>query len=196
MERASPLGAPPMPPRMIARGEPDLERRRIMPLSQSERQRLIQQYADGPSRLRTAFDAVPVEARQWRPAPGEWSAHEVICHCADSETQAASRIRVLVSEKDAIIVGYDQDAWARDFDYHRQPLDLAFAVVNAVRANTAALLHRLPEDAWQKEGRHTESGRYTAENWLRIYAEHLEVHARQIESNMAAWRAKGSKPSA
>ena len=40
-------------------------------------------------------------------------------------------------------------------------------------------------------GRHSASGRYTAEDWLRIYAEHLENHARQIEANVAAWRAAG-----
>jgi hypothetical protein len=167
-----------------------------MPLAQADRDTLIRQYAEGPARLKAAFDAVPPEARVWRPAEGEWSAHEVVCHCADSETQAASRIRVLVSEKDPVIVGYDQDAWAQDFDYHGQPLDLAFAVVDAVRASTAALLHRLPETAWRKEGRHTESGRYTTEDWLKIYAAHLEIHSRQIESNVAAWRARGSKPSA
>jgi DinB superfamily len=166
-----------------------------MALSQSERETLIRQYADGPARLRAAFQAVPTEARQWRPAPGEWSAHEVICHCADSETQAASRIRVLVSDKDPVIVGYDQEAWARDLDYHGQPLDAAFAVVDAVRANTAALLRRLSDEAWQKEGRHTESGRYTAEDWLKIYGEHLEIHARQIEGNLSAWRARRSSPS-
>lgn len=41
-----------------------------------------------------------------------------------------------------------------------------------------------------KRGRHTESGPYTAEDWLRVYAEHLEAHARQIEANAAAWRAR------
>ena len=55
------------------------------------------------------------------------------------------------------------------------------------RANTAALLRRLPDSAWSKVGRHTESGRYTAEDWLQIYADHLENHARQIEANVAAW---------
>jgi hypothetical protein len=140
--------------------------------------------------LRAAWAAVPSEARQWRPAEGEWSAHEVVCHCADSETQAASRIRILVVDKAPVIQGYDEAAWARDLDYHQHPVELALATVDAVRANTAALLRRLPPSAWQKTGRHTESGPYTAESWLGIYGEHLEVHARQIESNMAGWQTR------
>ncbi|MGH7389813.1 MAG: DinB family protein [Candidatus Rokuibacteriota bacterium] len=153
-----------------------------------ERASLIERYANGPKRLREALATVPAEAMQWRPKAGEWSAHEVAVHCADSETQAASRIRVLAVEKEPVILGYDQETWARDFDYHAHPVDLALAAVDAVRANTAALLRRLPEGVWQREGRHTESGRYTAEDWLRIYAEHLDGHARQVEGNVAAWR--------
>ena len=160
-----------------------------MALTSTDRTKLIHQYATGPARLRAAYAAVPAEARQWRPKPGEWSAHEVVVHCSDSETQAASRIRILISEKDPLIQGYDEAQWARDFDYHAHPLDVAFATVDAVRANTTALLRRLPEAAWAKVGRHTESGRYTAEDWLTIYAEHLENHARQIEANVAAWKA-------
>ena len=63
--------------------------------------------------------------------------------------------------------------------------------MDAIRAGTHALLRRLPESAWAREGRHSESGRYTAENWLAIYAEHLHGHARQIEDNVKAWRARG-----
>ena len=160
-----------------------------MSLTHADRDKLIQQYADGPARLRAAFASVPAAARQWRPKPGEWSAHEVVVHCADLETQSASRIRVVLSEKDPVIQGYDEAQWARDFDYHAHPLDVALVTVDAVRANTTALLRRLPETAWTKVGRHTESGRYTAEDWLTIYADHLENHARQIEANVAAWKA-------
>lgn len=162
-----------------------------MPLSRTERDRLIQQYADGAPRLKAALARVPQEALKWRPAPRQWSAHEIVCHCADSETNAAARIRYLSAEADALILGYDQDAWAVTFDYHAHPLQPALALVEAVRANTAALIRRLPDQAWQREGRHTESGRYTAEDWLGIYAEHLEGHARQIEDNLAAWQARG-----
>jgi hypothetical protein len=64
-------------------------------------------------------------------------------------------------------------------------------VVSAVRAHTVPLLRQLPEAAWERRGRHTESGVYGAGDWLVTYAEHLEIHARQIEANLAAWRGEG-----
>jgi len=162
-----------------------------MPFSPAERERLIQQYADGPARLDGAMAAVPAAARQWRPAPGEWSAHEVACHCADSEVNGAARIRYLVCEPQPVVLAYEESVWAVTLDYHGHPLASALETVRAVRAHTTALLRRLPEAAWSREGRHTGSGRYTAEDWLTIYAEHLENHARQIEANVAAWQAAG-----
>ena len=162
-----------------------------MPLPPTERERLIQRYADGPARLEGALACVPAEARQWRPAPGEWSAHEVVVHCADSETNAAARIRYVLCEAEPLVLAYEQAVWAVALDYHGHPLEPALATVRAVRAHTAALVRRLPETAWSREGRHTGSGRYTAEDWLGIYAEHLEIHARQIEANVTAWEAAG-----
>jgi hypothetical protein len=165
-----------------------------MALDRSEREALIDRYADGPSRLTAALAKVPAGALQWRPKAGEWSAHEVVVHCADSETNGTARIRYLAAEPDPVVIqGYDEAEWARRFDYHSHPLEPALAVVEAVRANTLALLRRLPEDAWQRGGRHTDSGTYSAEDWLKIYAEHLEIHARQIEDNVAAWRAASGR---
>lgn len=163
-------------------------------LSANERADLIAQYRVGPDRLAAAFARVPDEARQWRPAPGEWSAHEVIIHCADSETISAGRIRYVLAESDPAITGYDQDQWAIRFDYHALPLAPALATIAAVRANTVPLLERLAEAAWSRAGRHSESGRYSAEDWLRIYAEHLELHVAQIENNLRAWQAWADKP--
>jgi hypothetical protein len=165
-----------------------------MPLTPAERSQRIERYARGPALLRAAFERVPQEAHKWRSGPERWSAHEVVCHCADSETNAALRIRYLVAEKDPLIVGYDQALWARVLDYHALPVDTALATVESVRANTTELLRRLPEEAWARVGRHTESGRYGAEDWLDIYAEHLEKHSRQIDKNLAAWReARGAQ---
>jgi hypothetical protein len=160
-----------------------------MALSRSERDALIARYAEGPARLKAALAGVPATAMQWRPKAGEWSAHEVICHCADSETNAYARIRFLVTEKEPVIQGYDENQWAIALDYHAHPIAPALAVVEAVRANTVALIRRLPEEAWTRVGRHTQSGTYGAEDWLRVYAEHLEGHACQIDDNVSRWRA-------
>ena len=153
----------------------------------STRDDLIRRYAAGPALLRKTLEQVPPEALTFRPAPGKWSVHEVIIHCADSETNAHMRIRYLVGEANPVIMGYDQDEWARAFNYHALPLEPALATIAAVRANTVPLLWSLTESDWKKTGTHSEVGAYGAEKWLETYAEHLEVHARQIERNIAAW---------
>ena len=167
-----------------------------MTLSTGERVKRIDQYAQGPERLRQALARVPDAMVKWRPAPGKWSVHEVVCHCADSEVNAYARLRYLLAEREPVIVGYDQDEWARAFDYHALPLEPSLAVVEAVRAATASLLKRLADDAWTKKGRHTESGEYSVDGWLKIYADHLEGHARQIDRNVEAWNATGGAATA
>jgi DinB family protein len=159
-----------------------------MAFTGAEREERIVQYERGPLRLRDALALVPDEAVRWRPGPKRWSVHEVVCHCADSEVNGAARIRYLVAQKEPVILGYDQDEWARVFDYHALPLEPALHTIEAVRESTTVLLRSLPPEAWGREGRHSESGRYTAHDWLRIYADHLEKHSRQIERNLAAWQ--------
>jgi hypothetical protein len=156
----------------------------------SSHEDLIRRYEEGPALLRLALDTVPADALKWRPAPGKWSVHEVIVHCADSETNAHMRIRYLLGEADPVIIGYDQDAWARTLNYHSLPLEPAMATITAVRANTVPLLRSLPESAWMKTGRHSEHASYGVEKWMELYAEHLEVHVRQIARNLAAWKAQ------
>jgi hypothetical protein len=97
------------------------------------------------------------------------------------------RLRYLVSDPEPLVLGYDQDRWAIDMDYHAHPLEPALTTVRAVRANTLPLLGRLTEAQWRKTGRHTEHPSYSVEKWLEIYAEHLDVHARQIARNLEAW---------
>ena len=164
-----------------------------MAYGKSERDALIRRYEEGPAKLRAAWDKVPAEARKWRPAEGKWSAHEVVCHAADSETNAYARIRFLAAEKEPKIQGYDQAHWAQALDYHALPAEPAMMTVEAVRANTVPLLRRLTDAAWTRQGTHTESGAYTADDWLRIYADHLEKHAGQIERNLAAWNANAAR---
>ena len=119
-----------------------------MALSATERGAFLDRYEAGPALLRQAWLELPPEARDWRPGEGRWSAHEVVVHCADSEAYAAIRIRLLLAEPEPLIVGYDENAWARTFDYAAADPQLCLGLVEALRAHTAATLRRLPEGAW------------------------------------------------
>ena len=163
-----------------------------MSFDAAARESFLRRYAEGPALLRRAWGELPAEARAWRPGEGMWSAHEVVVHCADSETYAAIRIRLLLAEVEPLIVGYDESEWARRFDYHASDPALSLQLVETVRAHTSAMLSRLPDQAWGRVGRHTQSGPYGTDDWLRIYAEHLEVHAAQIRRNLAAWKNRQS----
>ena len=162
-------------------------------MTPAERESLFRRYEAGPALLRAALDRAPERMRHWRPAPGKWSVHEVILHCADSETNSGMRIRYLIGETSPTIAGYDQDRWAREMNYHALPLEPAFAQVAATRAWCAPFIRSLSDAAWSKAGRHTEyTEPYTAESWLTIYAEHLEIHARQIDRIVNQWKEAGS----
>jgi hypothetical protein len=42
------------------------------------------------------------------------------------------------------------------------------------------LLDRMTDADWARSGTHAESGPYSAEDWLQIYAAHAHDHAAQI----------------
>jgi hypothetical protein len=84
-----------------------------------------------------------------------------------------------------VIHGYDQDEFARRLHYER-PHESSLELFKYVRLATAELLECLEPADWLREGTHSESGRYTLETWLKIYAEHAHKHARQIRAARAA----------
>jgi hypothetical protein len=153
---------------------------------------LARRFTEGPKLLRAAWNRVPAAARQWRPAPGKWSAHEVVLHCADASLNSSARLRYLLAEEEPVIVGYDQDRWAAALDYHAQPVDLAFATIDAVLAGTVPLVRRLTPAMLARKGRHTESGVISVASWLPYNADHLAAHAKQIDRNVAAFQAQRS----
>jgi hypothetical protein len=89
------------------------------------------------------------------------------------------RLRLLIAEDRARILGYDQEEFARRLFYDR-PIEPSLEAFKAARTTTAAILARLSPADWAREGTHSEIGRYTVDDWLEIYAEHAHKHAGQI----------------
>jgi hypothetical protein len=149
-------------------------------LTPEERETLIERYADGYDEVMRSLEGFPADALTARPLPGKWSACEIIQHLADSEMASALRLRQLLDQENPVIQGYDQDNRALRLRYNERDTAPAFDAFRGARATTTQVLALLDEDDWQREGTHTESGRYTVEDWLRIYAAHAHGHADQI----------------
>lgn len=149
-------------------------------MKQEERNELIKKYAAGYDDVSDALRDFPAEFLTAHPVPGKWSAREIVHHLADSETTSALRLRRLLVEDRPVIQGYDQDQFASRLKYNEREITPALEAFRAARATTAQLLELMSENDWNREGEHTESGRYTPEHWLEIYASHAHNHAAQI----------------
>jgi len=149
-------------------------------MDRDTRQQLIDRYADGYRVVADALVGATDEELDAHPAPGKWSARQIVHHLADSEMTAAIRLRLLLAADRPPILGYDQEAFARHLYYDR-PIEAAIDAFKAARRTTTEILQRMSEAEWRREGTHSEHGRYTAEHWLEIYAAHAHNHAVQIQ---------------
>jgi len=145
-----------------------------------ERNELIKQYEAGYEEVLDALRDFPEQHLSSHPLPGKWSAREIVHHLGDSESTSALRLRRLLTEDRPEIQGYDQDEYGRRLKYNEREMAPALKAFQSARETTLQLLQLMSESDWQREGTHTESGRYTVEDWLKIYAAHAHNHASQI----------------
>lgn len=156
-----------------------------------ERNEKIELYGRGFELLKAALTEVPAEAVKFKPQPKEWSVHEIIIHIADSETNAAMRARRLIAEPGGTLMGYNQDVWAVELNYHDQSLEDALETTRLVRKTTYELLKKQPNEVFIHTVKHPEYAEpYTFEKWINIYSAHIPGHIEQIKNNVKLWREK------
>jgi DinB superfamily len=122
----------------------------------------------GPERLETA------------PAPGKWSARDILCHLADTEMVFGFRLRQALAEDHHVIQPFDQDGWAATYDtYDAQS---AVATFSAVRAWNLALIRSASPADLAKAVTHPERGTMTFQTIIETMGGHDCNHIRQIEA--------------
>lgn len=163
-------------------------------MNQSERNALIEEYGCGYDLLTAALAEIPREAWEFRPAPGEWSAHELVIHMADSEIMGATRVRMLIAQPGVTLMSYDDDKWSRALDYPNQNMEDALQLFKLTRQTTYDLLRALPEPIFLQSVIHPDHGYseygevYTLDKWLRIYTRHVRDHIHQLKKTHATWK--------
>ena len=154
-------------------------------MDQATRARLIESYGAGYEVVAAALDGL-TDRQLDRPDPNDgWTARQVAHHLADSEMTSAIRFRLLLCEDNPQIHGYDEADFARRLFYDQRSIAPALAALKAARDTTAQIIEHLSDSDWQRTGYHSESGIYSLEDWLEIYASHCHEHADQIRRVVA-----------
>ena len=148
-------------------------------MDKQERAALVTRYKEGHRAVVDAFRGIADEELD-RSASDEWTPRQIAHHLADSEMMSAIRIRRLLTEDEPVIYGYDEAAFARKLTSDR-PIEPSLEAMRWARETCAQLMERMTEEDWQIVGTHTESGSYSTEDWLKIYAAHAHDHAEQIK---------------
>lgn len=149
-----------------------------------ERDGLISQFREGYLAVEQAISGLTDEDLDRPGRGGGWTPRQVVHHLADSEATAYVRLRKLIAEDQTVIQAYDEPEFARRLHYDR-PIGSSLAVLKAVRAASLELLESLTPAEWNRRGTHAESGAYSVDDWLRIYAGHSLDHANQIREASA-----------
>jgi FMN phosphatase YigB (HAD superfamily) len=138
------------------------------------------------SALHTLTLQTPTAAWAVRPASGEWSLTEILCHLRDVEREVnLPRFQAALKDENAFIIGQETDSWAEKRAYNQQDGLQAFSDYASARLELLALLKTFKPEDWQRKVRHTIFGPTSLRELATFLLEHDQAHVRQ------AWQAAG-----
>ena len=133
-----------------------------------------------PNIFRHALQTTDDQAIHRRPAPGEWSAIEVLGHMIDKMFHWSNRVERILLEERPLLPDYDQDAEVREHDYqHVDPIILLERLQRQCE-HFAALVASLPSTALQREGVHSARGPMTIQQCIEAPLGSVSEHLKQL----------------
>jgi hypothetical protein len=134
---------------------------------------------DTPRRLAELVETIGPARLEVPPAPGKWSARDILAHLADAEIVFSFRLKQTLAEDHHIIQPFDQDVWAKS--YPACDARLALAALSAVRAWNLAFIRSVKPADLSKPVTHPERGSMTFQTIVETMAGHDRNHIQQME---------------
>ncbi len=159
----------------------------------SELQELLERFRRGAELLAVVTTGAAGPELDFAPAEGKWGVRMIVCHLADVEAVNVMRFRQMIAEENPTLVPFDQDRWATNLDYKKRKISQPIETFRRLRGENYELLHEQPEAVFARTGNHLERGQMTVLDMLRLHAEHVEKHVRQIQAVRAAYKEHRAK---
>ena len=134
-----------------------------------------------PGHLGALFERLGAAGAERSPAPGKWSARQILCHLADCEIAFAFRLRQAAAEPRHVIQPFDQDGWAAVYGSGQLDTAAALETYSVLRKWNVKFLHSVPPGTLTKAVNHPERGDMTFQSIVETMAGHDLNHLQQIE---------------
>lgn len=112
--------------------------------------------------------------------PDGWTVRQTVHHVADSHSNSLTRFKLALTEDETpTIKPYYEDRWAELGD-SRLPVDVSLKMIEALHNRWLALLNSMSESDFEKKFNHPETGEWTLDRALALYAWHSKHHTAHI----------------
>ena len=154
----------------------------------SEQIEWARRYQEIPGIFRNALQT-DERAIRYRPAPGEWSAVEVIGHMVGKMQHWSRRVERVLHEDSPTLPGYDQDAEVRQYDYQHTAVTPLFEQLQQQCDYFATIIEDIPTSKLEREGIHGEFGPMTLRQCIEAPLKSIQEHLEQLQAAQSAYKA-------
>ena len=152
------------------------------PSAFSDRTTNLATIANLPDRLREAVADLTDEQLDTPYRDGGWTLRQTVHHIADSHINSLCRFKLALTEDEPpTIKPYAEDRWAELAD-SKLPVDVSLAIVDGVHQRWTAMAEAMSDEDFRLEFVHPETGNWTLEKVLGLYAWHSLHHTAHITS--------------
>jgi uncharacterized damage-inducible protein DinB len=152
------------------------------PLTDAQRQRLIDQIEEAPAKLRAAVEGLSTQQLETPYRPGGWTVRQVVHHLPDSHLNSYMRFRLALTEDEPTIRPYYEDRWAKLDDARHAPIDISLALLESLHRRWVLLLRSLTARDYARTFIHPELGVVSLDKNVSLYAWHGRHHVAHITS--------------
>ena len=149
-------------------------------ISPSARRDRIATITDLPASVASAVAGLDESQLDTQYRPGGWTVRQTVHHIADSHSNSLTRFKLALTEDEApTIRPYYEDRWAELGD-SKLPIDVSMKMIEAIHTRWVALLNSMSDGDFERSFIHPETGEWTLEGALALYAWHSRHHTAHI----------------
>jgi uncharacterized damage-inducible protein DinB len=148
-------------------------------ITAEKRAEFVRIIADLPRKISEAVSGLTDEQLDTPYRPEGWTVRQTVHHVADSHINSLCRFKLAMTEENPTIRPYFEDRWAELAD-SKLPVEVSLKIIEGIHRRWTVLLEAMTDEDFRKTLVHPESGEFTIEKLLALYAWHSRHHTAHI----------------